>query len=48
MEHEDLVWLIGNLKLEVMEYSGEIYGLGGYAYPDDNDDDDDDNDPEVT
>ena len=53
-EHEELVWLAGNLKLEVTEYSKQIYGLIGFAQPRDNDNDDDvdddDNgdDPEAT
>ena len=46
-EHEELIWLVGNLKLEVTRYSRQIYGPSGYAYLDD-DDDDDDNDPEAT
>ena len=28
---------MGNLKLELTEYSRHIYGLGGFAYPDDDD-----------
>ena len=36
-KHEKLVWLAGNLKLELTEYSWQLYG-GGY---DDDDDDDD-------
>ncbi|KAK9998218.1 hypothetical protein SO802_017821 [Lithocarpus litseifolius] len=40
-EHEELVWLAGNLKLEVTEYSRRIYGPGGSAYPSGNDDGDD-------
>jgi len=31
-EHEELVWLAGNFKLEVTEYSRRIYGPGGFAY----------------
>ena len=30
---------MGNLKLEMTEYSQWIYGLGGYAYPGGDDDD---------
>ena len=30
---------MGNLKLEMTEYSQRIYGLGGYAYPGGDDDD---------
>ena len=41
-EHEELVWLIGNLKLEMSKCSRQIYGLGGFTYPDDDDDDDGD------
>ena len=41
-EHEELVWLDGNLKLEVPQYSKDLYGPGRLAYP--NNDDDDDND----
>ena len=43
-EHEELVWLAGNLKSEVTNYSRELYGLGGVAHPGDGDDDDDDDD----
>ena len=32
-EHEELVWLAGNLKLEVTNYSKDLYGLGGVAHP---------------
>ena len=39
-EHEELVWLVGNLKLEVTNYLRELYGLGGVAYPGGGDDDD--------
>ena len=28
-EHEELVWLVENLKLEVTNYSRELYGGGG-------------------
>ena len=31
-EHEELVWLAGNLKLEVTNYSRDLYGLGGVAH----------------
>ena len=41
-EHKELVWLAGNLKLEVTKYSRKIYGLEGYAHPGDDDDDDSD------
>ena len=40
-EHEELVWLAGNLKLEVTKYSRELYGPGGVAHPGGGDDDDD-------
>ena len=43
--------LVGNLKLEVTEYSRSLYGLEGTTYPgnyDDDDDDDGDEDSEVT
>ena len=33
--------MVGNLKLEVTNYSRELYGLGGVAHPSDGDDDDD-------
>ena len=36
--------MVGNLKLEVTEYSRQLYGFGGYARGLDGDDDD----PEVT
>ena len=39
-EHEDLVWLAGNLKLEVTNYSRELYGPEGAAHPSIGDDDD--------
>ena len=35
-----LVWLAGNLKLKATNYSRELYGLGGVAYPSSGDDDD--------
>jgi len=38
------VWLAGNLKLEVTEYSKRIYGLRGFAYLSGGDNDDDDGD----
>ena len=50
-KHEELVLLVGNLKLEVTEYSRSLYGLEGTTYPgnyDDDDDDDGDEDSEVT
>ena len=37
-EHEELFWLVGNLKLEMTEYSREIYAPRGIAYPGDDDD----------
>jgi len=40
-EHEELVWLIGNLKLEVTKYSKWIYSPGRFAYLGDGVDDDD-------
>ena len=46
-----MVWLAGNLKLEVTQYLKDLYDLGGLAYPDNDDDDDDDGggeDSEVT
>ena len=45
-EHEELAWLARNLKLEVTNYSRNLYGLGGASYPGSggNDDDDGDND----
>ena len=39
-EHKELVWLVGNLKLEVNNYLRELYGLGGAAYPGGGDNDD--------
>ncbi|KAK9993578.1 hypothetical protein SO802_023281 [Lithocarpus litseifolius] len=41
-EYEELVWLVGNLKLEVTNYSRNLYGPRGAAYPGGGDDDDDD------
>ncbi|KAK9997917.1 hypothetical protein SO802_017520 [Lithocarpus litseifolius] len=38
-DHEELIWLVGNLKLEVTKYSRELYG--GEDVGDDNDNDDD-------
>lgn len=32
VEHEELVYLAGSLKLEVIEYFRHIYGLKGYAH----------------
>ena len=43
-KHEELVWLAGNLKLEVTEYSRQIYGPDGYAYHGNDVNDDDDGD----
>ena len=36
-KHEELVWLTGNLKIEVIEYSRQLYNGEGVG-----DDDDDD------
>ena len=47
-KHEELVWLVGNLKLEVTNYLRELYGLGGVAYPGGGDDDDGEEDLEAT
>ena len=41
-KHEELVWLAGNLKLEVTEYSRRIYSPKGFAHPSGGDDDDGD------
>ena len=41
-EHEELIWLAGNLKLEVTEYSRRIYSPKGFAHPSGGDDDDGD------
>ena len=38
-----MVWLTGNLKLEVTQYSKDLFGPRGLAYPG-NDDDDSDSD----
>ena len=43
-EHEELVWLAGNLKLELTNNLRELYGPGGGAHPSGGDDDDDDDD----
>ena len=45
-----MVWLAGNLKLEMTNYSRELYGLGGVADPSsgDNDDGGGEEDSEVT
>ena len=40
-EHEELVWLTGNLTLEVPNYLRSLYDPGGMAYLGDCDDDDD-------
>ena len=37
-----MVWLAGNLKLEVTNYSRNLYSLGREAYPSSGGDDDDD------
>ena len=34
-----MVWLAGNLKLEVTNYSRRLYGLEGVVHPSDGDDD---------
>ena len=50
-EYEELVWLAGNLKLEVTNYSRSLNSLRGVSYPsggDDDDDGDDEEDSEVT
>ena len=38
-----MVWLVGNLKLEVTNYSRELYSPEGVAHLGGGDDDDDDN-----
>ena len=43
-EHEELVWLARNHKLEVTQYSKDLYGHRGLAYLGDDDDDDDEDD----
>ena len=40
-EHEELVWLAGNLKLKMTQYSKDLYGTEGLAYPSNDDDDGD-------
>lgn len=53
-EHKELVWLAGNLKLEVTNYSRSLYGPRGATYPgsgggdDDDDGSGDEEDSEVT
>ena len=54
-EHEELVWLVGNLKLEVTNYSRSLYDPRGVAYlgsggggGDDNDDGGDEEDLKTT
>ena len=42
------MWLVGNLKLEVTNYSRELYGPGGVAYLDGGDDDGKEEDMEAT
>ena len=39
-EHEELVWLAGNLMLKVTNYSKSLYNPGGDAHPSGGDDDD--------
>ncbi|KAL0010913.1 hypothetical protein SO802_006021 [Lithocarpus litseifolius] len=39
---EELVWLVENLKLEMTEYSWQIYDRKGYAFLGGDDDDNDD------
>ena len=39
-----MVWLVGNLKLEVTNYSRKLCSLGGVAHLSSGDDDDDDDD----
>ena len=38
-EHEELIWLAGNLKLEVTNYSRSLYDPGGAAHLGGGDDD---------
>jgi len=45
-EHEELVWLAENLKLEVTNYSRDLYGPGGVALLGSGSDDDDGGDEE--
>ena len=40
------MWLVENLKLEVTNYSRELYGPGGVAHPGGGGDDDDDGEEE--
>ena len=51
-EHKELVWLAGNLKLKVTNYSRNLYYPRGAAYPGNGGDDDDgggdENDSEAT
>jgi len=42
-EHKELVWLAGNLKLEVTNYSRSLYYPRGAAHSSGGDDDDNDN-----
>ena len=42
------MWLVRNLKLEVTNYSRELDGPGGVAYPDGGDDDGKEEDMEAT
>ena len=44
--YEELVWLVGNLKLEVTNYLRELYGPRGVAHLGGGDDDDDGGDEE--
>ena len=39
-EHKELVWLAGNLKLEVTNYSRYLYGPRGVAHPGSGDEED--------
>ena len=43
-KHEELVWLAGNLKLEVSNYSKSLYSPKGAAYLGSGGDDDDNDD----
>ena len=45
-KHKELVWLAGNLKLEVTNYSRSLYNPGGATHPGSGDDDDDGGDKE--
>ena len=40
-EHEEFVWLAGNLKLDVTNYSRSLYGPRRAAYPGNGGDNDD-------